>query len=68
VPILIYYKMNPRFIKDVANIEGNRVHTLGFIHWVHISAMPMPMKTTMSMAIHFMVTVQVSGYYVYERV
>ena len=37
--------MNPRFIKDVANIEGNRVH---------ISAMPM--KTTVSMAIHFMVT------------
>ena len=37
--------MNPQFIKDVANIEGNRVH---------ISAMPM--KTTMSMAIHFMVT------------
>jgi hypothetical protein len=24
--ILMYYKMNPRFIKDVANIEGNRVH------------------------------------------
>ena len=46
MPILIYYKTNPRFIKDVANIEGNRVHT--------ISAMPM--KTTMSMAIHFMVT------------
>ena len=45
VPILIYYKMNPRFINDAANIEENRVH---------ISAMPM--KTTMSMAIHFMVT------------
>jgi hypothetical protein len=56
--------MNPQFIKDVANIEGNRVH---------ISAMAMPMKsmkTTMSMAIHCLYgyLLQVSGYYVYEKV
>jgi hypothetical protein len=44
----MYYKMNPRFIKDVAKIyRGKQGSYL---------CSAMPMKTTMSMAIHFMVT------------